>query len=120
MFAFERGAELADDAGLAHGLDVVAAEQVAFEIQHPPRGVVHQPQPPVAVDDEHAFDHARQDGRHARAIGLELVQRAATVCAVSPLDASLEPRACAGSYERRADPVSPTSAGRHRDDEIHG
>ena len=78
VLPFQRGAQLADDAGLAHSLDVVAPKQIVFEVQHAPRGVVRETQPPVAVHDEHAFDHAREDGRHARAIGLELARRGAT------------------------------------------
>ena len=94
VLAFERGAELPDDAGLAHGLDIVASEQVAFEVQHLPRRVVREPQPSVAVDDEHPFDHAGQDGRHARAIGLELVQPARHLRRLAA-GSRLDGRACA-------------------------
>ncbi len=62
VLAFERGAQLADDAGLAHGLDVVASDQVVFEIQHAPRRVVRKTQPSFAIDHEHPFHHAREDG----------------------------------------------------------
>ena len=62
VFAFQRGAKLADNAGLAHRLDIVPAQKVALQIQHAPRGVVREPQSSLAVDNEHTFDHARQDG----------------------------------------------------------
>jgi hypothetical protein len=46
----------------------VPSEQVTFEVEHAPGGVVRKPQPSVAIDNQYAFDHARQDGRHTRTI----------------------------------------------------
>ena len=43
----------------------------------PPRGAVHELHPALVVDDQHAFDHAAEDGLHAGAIGLELGRPAA-------------------------------------------
>ena len=40
------------------------------------RGAVHQLQPPLPIDDEHAFDHAGEDRFHARAIARELLEPA--------------------------------------------
>jgi hypothetical protein len=64
--------ELADDARLAYGFDVMTPDQIAFQIQHPARGVVHEPKTSLAVDDQHTLDHARQDRGHSRALGLQL------------------------------------------------
>ena len=41
--------------------------------QHAPRGVVDVLEAALLVDDQHAFDHAREDRDHARAIARELV-----------------------------------------------
>ena len=114
-FAFERSAELTHDAGLPHGLDIVAAEQVALEIQHPPSRVVREPQPSFAVDDEHPFDHARQNGFHSRAIGLELVQPAGQMRRLGAPSRLELAHAPVGN--RRADPES-SQPGRHGHEQI--
>ena len=44
-----------------------------FEPEHAPGGVVDVLQAAELVHHEHAFDHAREDRDHARAIALELV-----------------------------------------------
>ena len=54
--------------GLAQRLDVRAAQRIAVEAQHAAGGVVDELQVAVAVADEHAFDHAGQDGVHAGAV----------------------------------------------------
>ena len=48
--------------------DVVAPERQVVEPQHPSRGLVGQLQPSLRIDDDDAFDHAGEDGFHARAI----------------------------------------------------
>ena len=62
-----------DDSGVADGFDVGPVDGVVIEPQHAPRGIVDVLHAPVVVDDQHAFDHAREDGDHAGAIARQLV-----------------------------------------------
>ena len=48
-------------------------DRVVIELQHAPRRVVDVLQAALLVDDQHAFDHARENRDHARAIARELV-----------------------------------------------
>ncbi len=78
-------------------------------------GVVRQPQPSFAVDDEHSFDHARQDGFHPRTIGFELAESAGQLrCLATPSRLELS-QALAG--DRRAYTES-SQPGRHGHEKI--
>ena len=55
-------------------LDIVPPDRQLVELQHLPRGVVHELQPPLRIDDDDAFDHAGQDRFHAAAVSGELAQ----------------------------------------------
>jgi hypothetical protein len=69
VLAFECCAELLHDAGLADSFHVMASQLNIFKVQHRAGRVVDQTQAAIDVHDEHALDHARQDCRHARAVG---------------------------------------------------
>ena len=64
--------ELLGDVRLPDDFEIVPAFGAVLQPEHPPRGVVHELQPSLLVDDEHAFDHAAEDRFHAGAIGLEI------------------------------------------------
>ena len=74
--AAQRRAELRRDVRLADDLEVVPAVAGVLQPQHPPRRVVRELHAPVLVDDQHAFDHAGEDGLHARAIAAPGPRRA--------------------------------------------
>ena len=57
--------------------DVGPADRDVVQLQHLPRGVVDQLQPPLRIDDDDAFDHAGEDRFHARAIARLLGELAA-------------------------------------------
>ena len=65
--------DLLDDGRMTDGFDVGTAAGLALELQQVARSFVHELQPPLAVDDQHAFDHAGEDGLHARAVAGERV-----------------------------------------------
>ena len=48
-----------------------------IDAQHVLRGAIHELQPPLPIDDEHAFDHAGEDGAHPRAIARQLLDPSA-------------------------------------------
>ena len=70
----------ARDRGLAHDLRIVPPLDRIVDPEHPAGGFVGELQAAVRVDDEHPFDHARQDRRQARAIGLESARRLVRSC----------------------------------------
>ncbi len=115
MFAFERGAKLADDPGLAHRFDIMTAQQIAFEIEHAARRVVCETQPSIAVDHEHPFNHARQNRCHSRAIRFQLVQSPQQLGRFAA-DPCLEV-AHAPPGDGQAEPMS-AQPGRYRNDEV--
>jgi hypothetical protein len=53
---------------MSNDFDVGPADRALVHVEHPLRGLVGQLQPALLVDDEHAFDHPRQDRLHARTI----------------------------------------------------
>ena len=69
-------AELLGDAGMADRLDVRSPGGVALHPQHPARRLVHHLQLAGLVDDQHALDHAAEDGLHARPIARQRVDAA--------------------------------------------
>ena len=73
FFAGQRAADVFDDAGVADRLDVGVIDRALFELEDAARGVVDQLQPALFVDHQHAFDHAREDRFHPRAIARQAV-----------------------------------------------
>ena len=62
---------------MTDGFDIGAIDRVLLEFQDAPGRVVDQLQPPLFVDHQHAFDHARKNGLHARAVARQAVDAAA-------------------------------------------
>src|SRR6185436_13206636 len=56
------------------GFDIRAPDAVACKPQHLPRSVVHELQAPVCVDNDDAFDHAREHRFYPRAVPRLLLQ----------------------------------------------
>ena len=69
--------ELRRDVGMADDFEIAAARRRRVDAQHLLRGAIHQLQPSLSIDDQHAFDHAGEDGLHARAIARQLFEPAA-------------------------------------------
>ena len=53
------------DRRMPDGLDVVASDRRRINPQHVAGGVVHELQAAGLAHDDDAFDHARENGRHA-------------------------------------------------------
>ena len=77
VVAPQGGADLGRDVRLPDDLEVVAALRRVLQPQHPSCRVVDELHTSVLVDDEHALDHAAENGFHSRAIGREVGSAAA-------------------------------------------
>jgi hypothetical protein len=72
--ALERGLNLRGDVGVPDELQEVPARARIGQSEHQARGVVHELQATLLVDDEHAFDHARENRLHSGTIARLLGQ----------------------------------------------
>ena len=73
-FAAQRACDLRHDVRMADRVGVTATDPGIGNTEHPARCRVHEPHAPVAVQHQHAFDHPREDGLHARPIAREIRQ----------------------------------------------
>ena len=72
LVAAQRARQLRRDVGMPNHFEIRPAGGRRVHAQHVLRGAIHQLQPSLPIDDEHALDHAGEDRAHPRAIAREL------------------------------------------------
>ena len=72
LVATQGARQLRRDVRVANHFEIRPAGGRRVDAQHELRGAIHHLQPPLPIDDQHALDHAGEDGAHSRAIAREL------------------------------------------------
>ena len=76
IVAAQRSPDLFGDAGVTERLEVRAARGLTIQLQQAARGFVDQLQAALPIHDQHALDHAGEDGLHACPVTGEIVDPA--------------------------------------------
>ena len=114
----ERAAEHRADVRVPHHFAVVAAGHDAVGLRQAPRRLVGEDDPALGVHDDHAFEHAPQDGLGARAVLRELRHSPAQFAGRIVEDSRDGAEFVAALVARRGREVSGGVPARHRGDRV--